>query len=66
MKIIHNMKEIKRLSSELRIPLEQEDTTKDKGPKGIGFSGDGDKNTKCFHACTNQRRKKNTIKIILP
>lgn len=57
------MGEIKKLKSDLTILLDQEDL-KWKQRANKHWYEHGDRNTKYFHACANQKHMKNTIKKI--
>ncbi|XP_042939464.1 uncharacterized protein LOC122274492 [Carya illinoinensis] len=59
----NNMGEIKKLRGEQSILLDKEDLRWKQRVKKHWLAN-GDKNTKFFHACANQRRKKNTIKAV--
>lgn len=58
------MRDIKRLKRELGLLLEKEDLRWKQRAKKHWLKN-GDKNTKFFHACANQKRKKNIIKSVL-
>ncbi|KAF5481894.1 hypothetical protein F2P56_002506 [Juglans regia] len=58
-----NAAEIKKLQKEVGTLLEKEDIKWKQRAKRNWYAK-GDRNTKYFHACTNQRRRKNTIKQI--
>ncbi|XP_042952211.1 uncharacterized protein LOC122289292 [Carya illinoinensis] len=59
----HNVKIIKSLQRELGLLLAQEDIKWKQRAKRNWYKN-GDKNTKFFHSCANQRRIKNRIKEI--
>ncbi|XP_041000418.1 uncharacterized protein LOC121246355 [Juglans microcarpa x Juglans regia] len=56
-------KDIKRIQEEIDQLLEEEDVTWKQRAKQKWLK-DGDRNSKFFHHCSNQRRKTNTIKCI--
>ncbi|KAF5452149.1 hypothetical protein F2P56_027179, partial [Juglans regia] len=60
---IHNIEEIKGLQREIGEMLEIEDL-KWKQRAKLNWYQLGDRNTKFFHNCANQRRRKNAIKVI--
>ncbi|XP_042958109.1 uncharacterized protein LOC122293655 [Carya illinoinensis] len=57
------MSDLKRLQSEIGFLLDQEDARWKQRAK-VHWLTKGDRNTKFYHACVNQRRKKNNIKQI--
>lgn len=56
----HNLQKIKQLQQEVHLILEQEDLKWRKRSKE-NWLKNGDRNTKYFHACANQKRKKSCI-----
>lgn len=60
----HNSKEIKRTQQEIEMVLEKEDLKWRKRPKRNWYQL-GDRNTKFFHSCANQRRSKNRIRMVM-
>ncbi|XP_042941294.1 uncharacterized protein LOC122275977 [Carya illinoinensis] len=60
----HNIELIKQLQGEMGLLLEQEDLKWRQRAKRIWYQL-GDKNTKFFHSCASQRRRKNQIKELL-
>ncbi|XP_042964806.1 uncharacterized protein LOC122299035 [Carya illinoinensis] len=59
-----NVEEIKRLQREIRVLLEKEDLKWKQRAKRNWYAM-GDKNTKFFHACATQRKRKNVMKQIM-
>ncbi|KAF5443040.1 hypothetical protein F2P56_035635 [Juglans regia] len=59
----HNMVEIKKLQNEIGVYLEMEDLKWRQRAK-LDWYQLGDRNTKFFHSCADQRRKKNWIRQI--